>query len=83
MTNKIIKVNSDIHNKVIKKDQENFVLVDDDQKPTYSLSEVLDKVIIGDCLKVMKKLPAESFDCVFIDPPYFLQLSPKKLFNRN
>jgi transcriptional regulator with XRE-family HTH domain len=75
---KIAKV-SDIQNKAIKKDQENFVLVDDEQKPTYSLSEVLDKVIIGDCLKVMKKLPAESFDCVFVDPPYFLQLPPKKL----
>ena len=79
MANKIVKLNSDIQNKAIKKDQENFILVDEEQKPTYSLSEVLDKVIIGDCLKVMKKMPAESFDCVFVDPPYFLQLPPKKL----
>ena len=74
MANKTVKLNQDTQNKVTKKDQENFVLVDEEQKPTYLLSEVLNRVIIGDCLKVMKKLPAESFDCVFVDPPYFLQL---------
>jgi len=58
---------------------ENDLVIVDDGNKKYSLSEVLDKVIIGDCLKVMKKLPAESFDCVFVDPPYFLQLPPKKL----
>lgn len=76
---KIVKLNSDIKNEVIKKDQKNFVLVDEEQKLTYSLDEVIDKVILGDCLKVMKKLPSESFDLVFVDPPYFLQLPPKKL----
>jgi len=58
---------------------ENGLVVVDNGDKNYLLSEVLNKVIIGDCLKVMKKLPAESFDCVFVDPPYFLQLPPKKL----
>ncbi len=36
-------------------------------------------LIQGDCLKVMEKLPDESYDMVFIDPPYFLQLPKKQL----
>lgn len=59
--------------------QENLVLVDNEQKSSYSLDGVLDKVILGDCFKVMKKLPSEIFDLVFVDPPYFLQLPSKKL----
>jgi DNA modification methylase len=34
----------------------------------------LDKVICGDCIAEMQKLPAESVDLVFADPPYYLQL---------
>ncbi len=34
----------------------------------------LDKVIRGDCIAEMQKLPAESVDLVFADPPYYLQL---------
>lgn len=34
----------------------------------------LDTVIQGDCLDELLKLPAESIDLVFADPPYFLQL---------
>ncbi len=59
--------------------QENLVLVDNEQKSSYSLDGVLNKVILGDCFKVMKKLPSEIFDLVFVDPPYFLQLPSKKL----
>ena len=59
--------------------QENLVLVDNKQKSSYSLDEVIDKVILGECFKVMKKLPSEIFDLVFVDPPYFLQILPKKL----
>ena len=40
---------------------------------------VLDKVIRGDCLEMMAKLPAESVDLVFVDPPYYLQLPKRKL----
>lgn len=79
MANKTVKLNSDIQQRVIKKNQEFFVLTDEEQKTNYSLNEVLNKIVIGDCFKVMEKLPAESVDCVFVDPPYFLQLPPKKL----
>jgi modification methylase len=33
-----------------------------------------DKIIAGDCIAEMKKLPAGSVDLVFADPPYNLQL---------
>ena len=79
MVNRITKLGSDIQDTVIKKKYESFVLVDEEQKTNYSISEILNKVILGDCLKVMKKLPSEFADCVFVDPPYFLQLPPKKL----
>ena len=36
-------------------------------------------LIHGDCLEVMDKLPSDSYDMVFIDPPYFLQLPKKRL----
>ena len=38
-----------------------------------------DKVIVGDCAKVMAKMPAGSVDMVFADPPYNLQLSQELL----
>jgi len=79
MVNKTIKFNSSISKGVIKKNHESFIVMDEDKKSIYSLDEVLDKAILGDCFKVMKKLPSESINCVFVDPPYFLQLPPKKL----
>jgi len=36
---------------------------------------MLDRIIIGDCIEAMSKLPAGSVDAVFADPPYNLQLS--------
>ncbi len=30
------------------------------------------ELFLGDCLEVMSQLPAESFDFIFADPPYFL-----------
>jgi modification methylase len=36
---------------------------------------VLNRVIIGNCIAEMKKLPASSVDLVFADPPYNLQLA--------
>ncbi|NAZ38057.1 site-specific DNA-methyltransferase [Rubellimicrobium sp. CFH 75288] len=38
------------------------------------LSEVLDRVLAGDCIEVMRRLPEASVDLVFADPPYNLQL---------
>jgi len=34
----------------------------------------LDRVLIGECVAEMNRLPAESVDMVFADPPYNLQL---------
>ncbi|MCX7598173.1 MAG: site-specific DNA-methyltransferase [Armatimonadetes bacterium] len=44
-----------------------------------SLDTSLDRVILGDCLKVLSDLPDECVDLVFLDPPYYLQLPRKKL----
>jgi len=56
-----------------------LVIKDTPEIKSYSLQEVLNKVILGDALKVLKKLPEESVDMIFMDPPYFLQLPNKKL----
>ena len=40
----------------------------------------INKIINGDSLKELKKIPNESFDLIFADPPYNLQL--KKALNR-
>ncbi len=56
-----------------------LVIKDMPEIKTYSLQEVLNKVILGDALKALKKLPEESVDMIFMDPPYFLQLPNKKL----
>jgi DNA modification methylase len=45
----------------------------------YRVEDIKNKVIQGDVFKVLKKIPQETFDMVFIDPPYFLQLSKKEL----
>lgn len=79
MTNRITKLNSNIQETVIKENQTSFALKVEEQKTNYFLDKILDKVIIGDYLKVMKKLSSEFVDRAFIDPPYFLQLPPKKL----
>jgi modification methylase len=34
----------------------------------------LDQVLLGDCVELMRMLPAASVHCVFADPPYNLQL---------
>ena len=34
----------------------------------------LDQILRGDCVQLMRMLPAASIDCVFADPPYNLQL---------
>ncbi len=36
---------------------------------------IKDQIIGGDCIDVMAKLPAETVDLIFADPPYNLQLS--------
>ena len=39
------------------------------------VSECLHRVLIGDCVAEMAKLPANSVDLIFADPPYNLQLA--------
>ncbi len=39
----------------------------------------LDKILIGDCIRIMNELPAGSVDAVFADPPYNLQLGGELL----
>jgi len=57
----------------------NLVIVDEDKRTDYKIDEIRNKIILGDALKVLKKIPDESVDMVFVDPPYFLQLPNKKL----
>ncbi|MHA1418630.1 MAG: hypothetical protein ACTSPO_06625, partial [Candidatus Heimdallarchaeaceae archaeon] len=56
-------------------------LVFEDSKTVnqYTLDAIRNKIILGDALEVLKKIPDESVDLVFTDPPYFLQLPKKKL----
>src|SRR5215213_10386147 len=46
------------------------------QRAPRSLPEgsIADRVIVGDCVAEMSKLPPASVDLVFADPPYNLQL---------
>ncbi len=38
------------------------------------MSFILNKIVCGDCLKELKKIPDNSFDLVFADPPYNMQI---------
>ena len=38
------------------------------------MSEIFNKIINGDCLSEIKKIPEKSFDLVFADPPYNMQI---------
>jgi len=37
-------------------------------------TEIINKIIVGDCLEVMKKIEENTFDMIFADPPYNMQL---------
>ncbi|CEP66790.1 DNA methylase N-4/N-6 [Moorella glycerini] len=56
-----------------------MVLIDRPEAANYSLPEITNRVILGNALEVLKKIPAEAVDTVFLDPPYFLQLPKKEL----
>jgi modification methylase len=34
----------------------------------------LDEIVLGDCVEALRRLPSESVDLIFADPPYNLQL---------
>ena len=40
-----------------------------------SVENFTNRVLVGDCIEQMNKLPEESVDLIFADPPYNLQLS--------
>lgn len=44
------------------------------------MEKFLNKILIGDCVDVMRKLPDASVDAVFADSPYNLQLGSKTLY---
>ncbi|MCK5409625.1 MAG: site-specific DNA-methyltransferase, partial [Candidatus Heimdallarchaeota archaeon] len=60
-----------------------LVLKDSKNVNQYALDAIRNKIIHGDALEVLRKIPDESVDLVFIDPPYFLQLPKKKLVRWN
>lgn len=63
-----------------KEDKESIkIITDEGSKSVYSRDEIINSVILGNSLEVLKKFPEEIFDMVFIDPPYFLQLPKKEL----
>ncbi len=41
------------------------------------MSKFLNRIVNGDCLREIKKIPDKSFDLVFADPPYNLQIGKK------
>ena len=41
------------------------------------MSKFLNKIVNGNALKILKTIPSETFDLVFADPPYNLQIGKK------
>lgn len=39
----------------------------------YEVNEITNSVILGDTIEELKKIPNESIDVIFADPPYFMQ----------
>jgi modification methylase len=42
--------------------------------PKPDLKAYANKIMVGDCISELNKLPAKSVDLIFADPPYYLQL---------
>ena len=41
------------------------------------MSKFLNRIVNGDCLKELKKIPNKTFDLIFADPPYNMQIGEK------
>ena len=39
----------------------------------YKIEEVKNKILKGDTISELKKIPNDSIDLIFADPPYFMQ----------
>ena len=50
-----------------------------DNSSSADARENLDRVLVGDCIELMQRLPEASVDMVFADPPYNLQLGGELL----
>ena len=48
-----------------------------------AVSLPLDRILVGDSLRVLAGLPSHSIDAVFADPPYNLQLGGELLRPNN
>jgi len=57
----------------------NLIVKDKKSVLDYLLEDILNKTLFGDALAILKKIPSESVDLVFLDPPYYLQLPKKQL----
>lgn len=45
-----------------------------------NIQEVMNQIILGDSIDILKKLPSNSIDMIFADPPYFMQSTEKVLY---
>ena len=41
------------------------------------MTKFLNKIVNGESLEILKKIPDKSFDLVFADPPYNMQIGEK------
>lgn len=41
---------------------------------------IFNRIIQGDCIDVLKSMPDNFVDCIFADPPYFMQSTDKVLY---
>lgn len=57
----------------------NLIVKDKKSILNYPLEDILNKTLFGDALAILKKIPSDSVDLVFLDPPYYLQLPKKQL----
>ncbi len=57
----------------------NLIVKDKKSVLDYPLEDILNKTLFGDALAILKKIPSDSADLVFLDPPYYLQLPKRQL----
>lgn len=63
-----LKIIKKIMNSVDKDELDNVF----NEKMSFYYSTNREKLILGDCFDVLKKIKDESIDMIFVDPPYFL-----------
>lgn len=44
------------------------------------LENIIDRIVQGDCIEILKSLPDNCVDLIFADPPYFMQSTDKILY---